>query len=160
MLLTLTAQYGINRWNKAIFDALEKRDAATVWQMAMLWNIGGSLTLPIGGTTFTVPGFLVVATVIYAAIASLSMAIIGRRFVRVSENRNQAEAEYRYALTRVRENGESIALLGGEVEERAGLDRTLKTVLHRWRQICGQHMRTTIVSQGSSAPSCRRRPPS
>lgn len=242
VLLTLAAQYGINRWNKAIFDALEKRDAATVWHMAMLfvplaavsvafgvtavflrmttqrrwrawlndkvldgwlangryyqlnlvrgrhenpeyriaedlrvatdapvdfatgllsallsaatfivvlWNIGGSLTVPIGGSTFTIPGFLVVAAVVYAAVASLSMLIIGRRFVTVSENKNQAEAEYRYALTRVRENGESIALLGGEGEERTGIDRQMAKVLRCWRQICGQHMRTTIVSQGS-----------
>ena len=52
-------------------------------------------------------------------------------------------------LTRVRENGESIALLGGEEEERAGLDRALVDVLRRWRELCVQHMRTTIVSQGS-----------
>ena len=39
---------------------------------------------------------------------------IGRSFVGVAERKNQAEAEYRYALTRLRENGESIALLGGE----------------------------------------------
>jgi putative ATP-binding cassette transporter len=243
ILLTLAAQYGINRWNKAIFDALEKRDSSTVSQMAILfaplaaasvtfgviavflrmttqrrwrawlndkvldswlangryyqlnlvrgehenpeyriaedlrvstdapvdfatgvlsaflsaitfmvvlWNIGGAMSFTVGGSTFTIPGFLVVAAIIYAAVASLSMLIIGRRFVRVSENKNQAEAEYRYALTRVRENGESIALLGGEAEERAGLDRYLKTVLQRWKEICGQHMRTTVVSQGSN----------
>ena len=243
VLLTLTAQYGVNRWNKAIFDALEKRDAATVWQMALLfvplavatvafgviavllrmttqrrwrawlndnvlnswlangryyqlnlvkgehqnpeyriaedlrvatdapvdfavgvvsaflsaatfmivlWNIGGTMTFSVGGTSIAVPGFLVVAALIYAAIASLSMLVIGRRFVRVSEQKNQAEAEYRYALTRVRENGESIALLGGETEERAGLERHFGTVLQRWKQICGQHMRTTVVSQGSN----------
>lgn len=243
ILLTLAAQYGVNRWNKAIFDALEKRDAPTVWSMAILfvplavasvtfgviavllrmttqrrwrawlndrvldvwlangryyqlnlvrgehqnpeyriaedlrvatdapvdfavgvlsaflsaitfmvvlWNIGGSMSFEVGGRTIVVPGFLVVAAIIYASIASISMLIIGRRFVRVSEDKNQAEAEYRYALTRVRENGESIALLGGESEERAGLERHFSTVLHRWRQICGQHMRTTVVSQGSN----------
>ena len=53
-----------------------------------------------------------------------SIMTIGRRFVQVSEDKNQAEAEYRYALTRVRENGESIALLGGEEEERDGIDST------------------------------------
>jgi putative ATP-binding cassette transporter len=41
-------------------------------------------------------------------------------------------------------------LLGGEEEERAGLDRSLRQVLREWRALCGQHMRTTIVSQGSS----------
>ena len=77
------------------------------------------------------------------------MTIVGNRFVAVSEAKNQAEADYRYHLTRVRENGESIALLGGEEEERAGLNRALVDVLRRWRALCVQHMRTTIVSQGS-----------
>ena len=45
---------------------------------------------------------------------------------RSAENKNQSEAEYRYVLTRLRENGESIALLGGEEEERAGVDKALE----------------------------------
>jgi putative ATP-binding cassette transporter len=78
------------------------------------------------------------------------MVFIGRRFIAVSESKNQAEAEYRYVLTRVRENAESIALLRGEYEERKGVDKSLKTVLRGWRDICIQTMRTTIVSQTSS----------
>jgi putative ATP-binding cassette transporter len=117
--------------------------------IVVLWTIGGALTVTLGGTTVTIPGFLVVAAVVYAVIASGSMILIGRRFVLVSENMNQAEAEYRYVLTRVRENGESIALLGGEQEERSGLDQSLRKVLRQWREMCGQHMRTTVVSQGS-----------
>ena len=53
------------------------------------------------------------------------MMFIARSFVPVAEAKNQAEAEFRYALTRLRENGESIALLGGEEEERAGLAELL-----------------------------------
>jgi putative ATP-binding cassette transporter len=243
VVLNLGAQYGINLWNRIIFDALERRDADTVFFLSaiflplaattvalgvaavyarmttqrrwrawltdhvvnrwlshgryyqlnlvtgdheipeyrigedlriatdapvdfvtgvvaaalsaitfiiVLWNIGGALTVNIAGTSVTIPGFLVIAAVLYALIASASMLIIGRRFVKVSEDRNQAEAEYRYALSRVRENGESIALLGGESEERAGLDRNFRAVLYRWRQLCGQYMRTTIVSQSSA----------
>ena len=97
----------------------------------------------------TIPGFLVIGAIVYAIIASGSMLLIGSRFVRVAETKNQAEAEYRYALTRVRENGESIALIGGEPEERAGLDASLRNVLRRWRAVCVQTMRTTIVYQGS-----------
>jgi vitamin B12/bleomycin/antimicrobial peptide transport system ATP-binding/permease protein len=77
------------------------------------------------------------------------MVVIGRRFVPVSESKNQAEAEYRYVLTRLRETGESIALIHGEDEERAGVDRSLKNVLRAWRDICLQTMKTTIVSQTS-----------
>ncbi len=242
VLATVAAQYGINVWNRAIFDGLEKREAGRVltlaliffplaatsvalgvaavycrmtmqrrWRawlsdhmleswlkngryyqlnlvsgdhqnpegrltedlrvatdapidfavgvstaslsaitfIAVLWTIGGALTITLGGTEITIPGFLVVAAVIYAVIASGTMTFVGRKFVAVSEAKNQAEADYRYNLTRVRENGESIALLGGEQEERAGLDRSLVEVLRKWRALTVQHMRTTIVSQGS-----------
>jgi vitamin B12/bleomycin/antimicrobial peptide transport system ATP-binding/permease protein len=242
IVVNVAVQYGINVWNREIFDAIEKRDSATVlwlsavffplafasvglgvaevfarmgiqrrWRawltdnvlsrwlsngryyqlnlvagdhknpeyriaedlriatdapvdfvagvtsallsaatfIAVLWTIGGALTVSVGGTTLTIPGFLVVAAIAYAAIASTAMAAIGRRFVAISESRNQAEAEYRYVLTRVREHGESIALLGGEAEERDGIDKSLRSVLKQWALLCGQHMRTTVVSHGS-----------
>jgi putative ATP-binding cassette transporter len=243
IVLTVGFQYGINVWNRAIFDAIEKRDATTVFHLSavffplaigsivlgvaqvfarmgiqrrwrawltasvltrwlgngryyqlnlvggdhknpeyriaedlrvatdspvdflagvtsallsaatfivVLWTIGGALTVTIGGSAITIPGFLVIAAVLYAAIASGSILVIGRRFVQVSEDKNQAEADFRYTLTRVRENGESIALLGGEEEERDGIDRNFTTVLRQWARLAGQHMRTTLVSQGSS----------
>jgi putative ATP-binding cassette transporter len=118
--------------------------------IAVLWTIGGSLSFSLAGREITIPGFLVVAAVVYAVLASSSMVIIGRRFVTVSEAKNQSEAEYRYVLTRLSENGESIAVLGGEAQEREAVGESLGTVLRRWRAICFQTMRTTIVSQTSS----------
>ena len=115
--------------------------------IGVLWFIGGALTIP--GTRITIPGFLVLAAFIYAVAASGAMIAIGRSFVGVSESKNQAEAEYRYGLTRLRENGESIALLGGETEERSGLDEAFQNVLKRWRQYTFQFLRTTVVSQTS-----------
>jgi putative ATP-binding cassette transporter len=53
-------------------------------------------------------------------------------------------------LTRLSENGESIAVLGGEAQEREAVGESLGSVLRRWRDICFQTMRTTIVSQTSS----------
>ncbi len=242
VLSSLAASYGMNLWNRVIFDALERRDAETVlfcsvvyfpllaasvglvvaqvyarmtiqrrWRawlnnhlldrwltngryyqlnlvggdhanpeyriaddvrmateapidfatgvtnavlsaitfIGVLWTIGGSLTITAFGSSLTIPGFLVLTAVIYAVVASGSMVIIGRGFVAVSENKNQAEAEYRYVLTRLREHGESIAVLGGEAEERSAIDRSMTAVLRRWREVCVQTMRTTVVSQTS-----------
>src|SRR5262245_46185808 len=118
--------------------------------IVVLWTIGGSLSVQVGDFTITIPGFLVVAAVVYAVFASGFMTLIGRRFVTVAEQKNQAEAEYRYTLTRLSENGESIAVLGGEEEERAGVDQSLGNVLRRWREICMQTMRTTSIAQTSS----------
>jgi putative ATP-binding cassette transporter len=117
--------------------------------IVVLWTIGGALMVSIAGSIITIPGFLVVTAVLYAVITSTSMAVIGRHFVAVSEVKNQVEAEFRYTLTHVRENGESIALLGGEEEERNDLDRTFGNVLKQWALLAHQYMRTTLVSQGS-----------
>jgi vitamin B12/bleomycin/antimicrobial peptide transport system ATP-binding/permease protein len=118
--------------------------------ITVLWTIGGSLTFTLSGKEIAIPGFLVVAAVAYAVLASSAMVLIGRRFVTVSEAKNQSEAEYRYVLTRLSENGESIAVLGGEEQEREAVGEALQTVLRRWRDICFQTIRTTIVSQTSS----------
>ena len=118
--------------------------------IGVLWFIGGELTIPLGSTVLRIPGFLVVAAFTYAALASGSMVMIARGFVTVSENKNQAEADYRYMLTRLRENGESIAILGGGNEERAGLDGAFTTVRQRWYDLMMQYVRTTIVSHSSN----------
>ena len=117
--------------------------------VVVLWTIGGTLSFSLIGMDIAIPGFLVIAAILYAAVASGTIAFIGRRLVVVTENKNQAEAEYRYVLTRLRENGESIAVLGGEKEERKAVDHTLAEVLGRWRELCVQTMRTMSVSQTS-----------
>lgn len=115
----------------------------------VLWSVGGGLDFQLGGTQFHIPGFLVIAAFLYAVFGTGSMLIIGRSFVKVSEVQNQREAEFRYALTRLRENGESIALLGGEKEERSELTRNLTELLDSWRMVMRQWMRTTFVSSTS-----------
>ncbi len=117
--------------------------------IAVLWAIGGSLDFPLGGTTYSVPGYLVVAVVIYCLVISGLMTIIARAFIPAAEAKNQSEAEFRYALTRVRENGESIAILNGEAEERAGLTAMLNRVVTAWASMARQYMRTTGVSHGN-----------
>src|SRR5262249_61260193 len=76
--------------------------------IVVLWTIGGALTIQLGGVALTIPGFLVVAAAIYAVAASGAMAVIGRCFIAASENKDQAEAEYRYVLTRLREKPEGL----------------------------------------------------
>jgi putative ATP-binding cassette transporter len=117
--------------------------------MGVLWSVGGNLTIGIGGTQLFIPGYLVIAVVIYCVVISGFMMLIARSFVPTAERKNQTEAEFRAALTRVREYGESIAILGGEKEERSGLDRLLHKVIVAWSRMAGQYMRTMFVSHGN-----------
>jgi putative ATP-binding cassette transporter len=117
--------------------------------ISVLWAVGGAISFEWSGRTVTVPGYLVFVAVIYSMITTTAMLFIGRRFVLVAEGKNQSEAEFRYAATRLRENGESIALLGGEPEERSSLSEALGHVIRQWRGMCGQYLRTTVVSYGN-----------
>jgi vitamin B12/bleomycin/antimicrobial peptide transport system ATP-binding/permease protein len=117
--------------------------------MGVLWSVGGNLTIGFEGTRLFVPGYLVIAAVIYCVIISGLMTIIARSFVPTAETKNQVEAEFRAALTRVREYGESIAILGGEKEERARLDELLHKVIVGWSRMAAQYMRTMFVSHGN-----------
>jgi putative ATP-binding cassette transporter len=117
--------------------------------VTVLWNIGGALTLHFDELVVTIPGFLVLAAIIHALAASGSTLLIGRRLIPMSEHKNQAEAEFRYDLSHIRENGESIALLQGELEERNSIAKSFNAVLCAWRNISIQTVGTTIVSQGS-----------
>jgi putative ATP-binding cassette transporter len=117
--------------------------------IGVLWSVGGGISFQWSGRTITLPGYLVFVAVIYSSVTTTAMLFIGRRFVQVAEGKNQAEAEFRYAATRLRENGESIALLGGEPEERSALGGSLGQVIIRWREMCRQYLGTTVVSYGN-----------
>jgi putative ATP-binding cassette transporter len=123
--------------------------ATAVTFMGVLWVVGGSITVASDTVAITIPGYLVIAAIVYSAAISLGMLLIAPHFVAASEATSQAEAEFRYALMRLRENGESIALLGGEEEEKRGLRRALRTVIDRWRRYAHQHMRSTVVSNSN-----------
>lgn len=117
--------------------------------MGVLWTVGGNLTIGWGGSQIFIPGYLVIAVIIYCVVISGLMMLIARSFVPTAETKNQTEAEFRAALTRVREYGESIAILGGEKEERAGLDALLSKVIVTWGKMAAQYMRTMFVSHGN-----------
>ncbi|MCC7276576.1 MAG: ABC transporter ATP-binding protein/permease [Alphaproteobacteria bacterium] len=116
--------------------------------IVVLWRVGGSITI---GDGIEIPGFLVITAIVYATLTTLATLVFGRKFVDVAERKNGREADFRYAAVRMRENGESIALLGGEAEERDALGRLLDQVRSAWVAFCGQHMRTTAISQGNIA---------
>jgi vitamin B12/bleomycin/antimicrobial peptide transport system ATP-binding/permease protein len=61
--------------------------------VAVLWSLGGTLDVHVGNAHVVIPGFLLVAVVLYALFASGSMVLIGRRLVPASEAKNQTEAE-------------------------------------------------------------------
>lgn len=117
--------------------------------IAILWSVGGSYTLRAGGSTIVIPAYMVLLALIYGACASGLMLWIGRALVGCVARKNAAEGEFRFALMRVRENAESVALAGGGPAEEKALRGRYATVVERWMGIVRQHGRITWVTNAS-----------
>lgn len=89
--------------------------------VGILWTLSGSLTVSLGTGTFDIPGYMVFAALIYAGLGSGLTYLIGRPMVSINIRRNEAEADHRFALVRIRESAEGIALISGEADEERGL---------------------------------------
>jgi putative ATP-binding cassette transporter len=88
----------------------------------MLWHLSAGFFLPVpGGGTLSVPGGMLWAALLYAGACAALTWRLGRALPRIHMARNAAEADHRFALIRLRENSEAIALIGGEADERRGL---------------------------------------
>lgn len=93
----------------------------------VLWNLSGSLTLGfLGGVEL--PGYMVWVALLYAIIGSWATWAIGRRLVRVNFDLERYNADFRYRMTRIRENAESIALYSGEPDEARRLSGSFQRI--------------------------------
>jgi len=114
--------------------------------MVVLWSVGGSMT--IGG--FTIPGYLVIAVVLYTALTSFGMLLLGRPLVNAVAHKAAGEGDFRYALTRTRENAETIALIGGDDDERATIMTSFTELAQRWIGVIGRQTRMMFLSSGNN----------
>ncbi len=119
--------------------------------VGVLWSVGGSFSFTIAGQGVTIPAYLMIAALLYGVAASVLTLQVGRPLIGAIARRNEAEAKLRFELTRLRENGESIAMIGGETAERGGLEDTYGVVVSRWLRVVRLHARLTWITNASGA---------
>jgi len=95
----------------------------------VLWNIGGGLKVAVGGSTYTVFGYLVFAAVLYQGTIFLFTHLLGRRAITLNARQNRLEGDFRVMMVRIREFAEQIAFLRGERTERENLSTSMNKVI-------------------------------
>lgn len=116
--------------------------------IGVLWTLSTKIALPIGDTAIVIPGYMVWCALIYAAAGSFLTWLVGRPLVRLNVVQYQREAELRFALVRVSESAESIALYNGESDERRIIDRTVSHVIEAMRRVTFALARLTWITSG------------
>jgi putative ATP-binding cassette transporter len=103
--------------------------------LAILWRLSGPISFTIAGNAITIPGYMVWFAFVYALFGSVLTHRIGWPLRTINFNQQRFEADFRYRMTRVRENAESIALYAGEPDERRALDGSFTNIWRNWYQL-------------------------
>jgi len=113
----------------------------------ILWGLSAAAPLVLYGIDFTIPGYLVLAALVYAIFGTALTQWIGSPLVTLDFNQQRLEADFRFNLVRVRENSEQIALLKGEPAERERLSERFSRVIANWYGIMSRTKRLTAFTQ-------------
>jgi putative ATP-binding cassette transporter len=93
----------------------------------ILWQLSDQFTVP--GTEIVIPGFLFFVALIYAAFGTMITHWIGHKLVRLDFDQQRYEADFRFALARLREYTEQIALFRGETSEQSRLGQRFSMIV-------------------------------
>ncbi|MEQ1635783.1 MAG: ABC transporter ATP-binding protein/permease [Methylococcales bacterium] len=95
----------------------------------ILWGLSGALAI----AGVEIPRAMVFLVYLYVLIATLFAVKLGRPLIALNFLNEKLNADFRYALIRVREYGESIAFFKGERIEQAGLmQRFAEVISNKW----------------------------
>lgn len=105
----------------------------------ILWTLSGPLSLIAIGLDINIPGYMAWVCLIYALGGTLLANMVGRRLIPLNFQKQRFEANFRFALVRVRENAEGIALYRGEEDEAEALNARFTDVFNNgWRVLFTQ----------------------
>ena len=116
--------------------------------IAILWGLSGTMSLPLGPFTMTVPGYMVWIAILFAITGTWFTDWIGRPLVRLNFERQRYEADFRFGLVRFRENTEGVAFYRGEADEHRGFRDRFEAVVMNWWEIMRRQRRLTYFTSG------------
>ncbi len=109
----------------------------------ILWGLSATTPLPLFGYNFAFPGYLICIALAYATIGTVFAHILGWRLIRLNFLQQRYESDFRFALARVTDHAEPVALMRGEAVERAEVRRRFMTLVGNWTALVARQTRLT-----------------
>ena len=112
--------------------------------LAILWTLSGSVSI----FGITIPGYMVWVALIYSAGGTVLTHLVGRPLALLSFQKQRVEADFRFGLMRLRENTESVALYGGEAEEKGNLRNRFSAIVENWWKLMRRFVFLNALTSG------------
>ncbi|MCU4181082.1 ABC transporter ATP-binding protein/permease [Bosea sp. BH3] len=117
------------------------RVVGLVSYVAILWSLSTfPLAFVMAGFSIEIPRYMVWAAPIYVVIATFITHGLGAPLKKLDFEQQRREADFRFALTRLRENIEPVALAGGEAAERNELSRRFAALARNWYALTNREL--------------------
>ncbi len=160
-LLSFAGEIGVNPDQRIAQDALHLSELTAILGVGLLqsslllvsfvgvlWILSANVMFEVGGHSFAIPGYMVWCAIAYALGGSLLAWRVGRPLVSLNAERYQRESDLRFALVRVNEHADGIALHAGEADERRILDEPVDRVIAMMARLAGGIARLTWITSG------------
>ena len=99
---------------------------------SILWELSGTTHITVGATEIYLPGYLVWLAILFSATGSTIALLLGRPLVRAANQRQSAEADFRFGLADAREKSLAVALVRGEADARDRFARLFRRAVAAW----------------------------
>lgn len=104
----------------------------------ILWQASSLVKIPVAGEELVIPGLLVWAALLYSILGTGGAFWLGRTLPRLNFIQQRREADFRFAMMRLRENAEAVAQYRGESEEHARFSQRLGAALENFWSLVKQ----------------------
>ena len=84
----------------------------------VLWSLSEPLSFEIGGNTYHIYGYLVWTALAYSILGTWITHKVGHKLVGLNFIQQKMEADFRYAMVRLRETAETVAFYNGAPQEK------------------------------------------
>lgn len=116
--------------------------------LVILWTLSGSLAVTLFGHAINIPGYMLWVALLYSVAGTLLMHWIGKPLIAMNFEKQKVEADFRYALVRLRENSEAVALYRGEADELRQLHGRFAHIAANWWRIMRKTKQLTWFRSG------------
>jgi putative ATP-binding cassette transporter len=116
--------------------------------LGVLWELSSAVVFNYNGNTFTIPGYMVWAALIFTCLGTFLTYMVGRPLIALNAEHFAREGELRSAVIRINEHAEGISLERGEPDERDLTSHIVDGVIAITQKLANAKARLTWVTSG------------
>lgn len=118
--------------------------------VVILYQMSGPLVFTLFGRTVTINGYLFWASLLYSILGTYVTHIVGKKLVQLNFVQQRYEADFRFAMIRLRESAESVAFYRGEAQEGLVFKERFKLLMDNFWRLINKQKQLVWLNSGYS----------